>query len=246
MLFIILFLCGALVFGIGAFLYKTKKIEILSGYDSTKKYDREGLAKFDGKNLMYIGGSCAALGFLNLIFKYGVFFILSLGAFIILIIFFVVRSVSGSSKYILWEDENSKKEEEKRNKIVLIVVLIIMIISIVPIGIYTGLNITAKTEVSINKNEVRVKSGMQSTMFKLEDVKNVYVKNTIPKFKKVSGVNAGNINKGRFKVDGYGEGYIFIETNKGPYLYVMLNDGFVIINSKDASKVNSYYKNIAK
>ncbi|MCD2347769.1 DUF3784 domain-containing protein [Clostridium guangxiense] len=245
MLFLTFFLCGVLILGIGVFLYKSKKIEILSGYDITKEYDREGLAKFDGKNLMYIGGLLIVLGFLNLFFKYDRFFIISLIIFFILIMVLVMVSVKGSGKYILSENENSIRSRQKQNKLGLIVILVIILVTIIPIGIIFGIELNGKTEVSVNGKEVKIKSGLESTSFNFNDIKKVYIKNTIPNFSKISGLNMEDINRGRFNVSGYGDGYIFLETNRGPYLYVMLKDGFVIINSKDASKVNGYYHKIS-
>lgn len=244
MLFLTFFLCGVLIFGIGAYLYKSKKIEILSGYDSTKEYDRDGLAKFNGKNLMYIGGLLMVLGFLNLFFKHGMFFTISLGIFFILTMVLVIISVKGSGKYILSENENSMRARQKQNKLTLIVILVITLVTIIPIGIIFGIELNGKTEVSISEKEVKIKSGLESTSFNFDDIKKVYIKNTIPSFTKISGVDMADINRGRFNVSGYGDGYIFLETDKGPYLYVMLKDGFVIINSKDASKVNEYYHKI--
>lgn len=244
MSYFILFICGSLIFVLGIILYKTKKIEILSGYDSTKKYDRDGLAKFEGKNLMYMGSMCMALGVLNLIFKYNMFFIISLGIFFIIIMFFCMRSVVLSSKYILFSNENSAKDEKKRNKVIAIVLGVIILSVIIPVGVILGVELNARNVVNINGSDIEVKAGLESRTFSKYDVKKVYIRNEIPKFRKISGTNINNINRGKYEVNGYGEGNIFLETNKGPYLYVILKDGFVIINSSDGSKIHKYYEEI--
>lgn len=244
MIYVTLFLCGAIVFGMGAFLYKTKKIEIIKSYDSRKQYDRDGLAKFEGKNYMYTGGLLIVVGILNLIFQYNVIFLVALGASLIIIIVISLKSINGRSKYILVENQKAAKLEKRRSKMTLIAVLIIIVITVVPIGVIFGIELNGKTAFSVNGKDVRIKAGLESTSFNLDDIKKVYIKNTIPNFSKVSGLDMGDLNRGRFNVSGYGDGYIFLETNKGPYLYVMLKNGFVIINSKDASKVNEYYHKI--
>lgn len=246
MLFITLFLCGAIVFGMGIFLYKTKKIEIIKGYDSRKQYDRDGLAKFEGKNYMYAGGLLIVLGILNLIFQYGSIFLVALGAYFVFVIVISLKSIDGRSKYILLENEKAAKIEKRRNKAILIAVLIFALIIAAIIGVIFGIELNAKTQFNVSGKDVQIKAGLESTSFNLDDIKKVYIKNTIPSFRKVSGLDTKQINRGRFNVSGYGEGYIFLETNKGPYLYVMLKNGFVIINSKDASKVNTYYHKIGQ
>lgn len=245
MIYVTLFLCGAIVFGMGAFLYKTKKIEIIKSYDSRKQYDRDGLAKFEGRNYMYTGGLLIVVGILNLIFQYNVIFLVALGASLIIIIVISLKSINGRSKYILVENQKAAKLEKRRSKMTLIAVLIIIVITVVPIGVIFGIELNGKTAFSVNGKDVRIKAGLESTSFNLDDIKKVYIKNTIPNFSKVSGLDMGDLNRGRFNVSGYGDGYIFLETNKGPYLYVMLKNGFVIINSKDASKVNSYYHKVS-
>lgn len=245
MLFLILFISGGLIFAIGIFLYKTKKIEILSGFDSNKKYDRDGLAKFEGKNLMYMGSMCMVLGVLNLIFKYNMFFIISLGIFFIIIMFFCMRSVISSSKYELFPNENSVKDEKKLNKVLAIVLCVITLSIAIPVGAILGVELNAKNVISIKDDEVKVKAGLESRTFSKYDIKKVYIKNGIPKFRKISGTNINSINRGKYEVDGYGEGNIFLETNRGPYLYVILKDGFVIINNSDASKIHKCYEEIS-
>lgn len=240
-LYVTLFLCGAIVFGMGAFLYKTKKIEIIKSYDSRKQYDRDGLAKFEGKNYMYTGGLLIVVGILNLIFQYNVIFLAALGISVIFIILISFKSINGRSKYILVENEKAAKIEKRRSKMTLIAVLIIIGITAVPIGVIFGIELNAKTEFSVSGKDVKIKAGLEKASFNLDDIKKVYIKNTIPNFSKISGMDTRDINRGRFNVSGYGDGYIFLETNKGPYLYIMLKNGFVIINSKDASKVNNYY-----
>lgn len=244
MLFITLFICGAVVFGTGVFLYKTKKIEIIKSYDSRKKYDRDGLARFEGKNYMYTGGLLIVMGILNLFFEYGIIFIVALGVFFVLTTAISIKSINGKSKYILSQNEKTAKMEQKRSKMKIIAILIIIIIAVVPIGIILGVELNEKTVFSVNGKDVKIKAGIEKASFNLDDIKKVYIKNTIPSFSKINGFNLGDINRGRFNVSGYGDGNIFIETNKGPYLYIMLKNSFVIINSKNALKINSYYHKI--
>jgi hypothetical protein len=37
-----------------------------------------------------------------------------------------------------------------------------------------------------------------------------------------------------------------LESDKGPYLYVIMGKDFVIINNKDASKTEQFYKELVK
>ncbi|WP_160678099.1 hypothetical protein [Clostridium sp. C8-1-8] len=55
LVFIIFIACSILFISLGIIVYKLKKIEILSYYDGTKKYDRDTLAKIAGKHLIDMG-----------------------------------------------------------------------------------------------------------------------------------------------------------------------------------------------
>ncbi|OGO81266.1 MAG: hypothetical protein A2Y21_10710 [Clostridiales bacterium GWC2_40_7] len=54
-IFLIFMSCGLLLFVIGWYILKSKKIELLSQYDYRRKYNRDALAKFSGRNLFIMG-----------------------------------------------------------------------------------------------------------------------------------------------------------------------------------------------
>ncbi len=55
LIFIIYMSCGLLFLVIGLYILKSKKIEFLSSLDCSKKYNRDTLAKFAGRNLITMG-----------------------------------------------------------------------------------------------------------------------------------------------------------------------------------------------
>ena len=72
------------------------------------------------------------------------------------------------------------------------------------------------------------------------------MKDTIPTIQKINGYSVASISRGKFSVDGLGDGTLFIEANNGPYLYIILGKDFVIINNKDTSVTRKLYTELTK
>lgn len=236
---------GGFLFIMGVIFYKFKKIEMLSGYDKNKKYDREGLAKFTGISFMIMGiipiVSSIILSILNIDFG-GIVEIL---IFIVEVVGLSINVVIKAPKYELIE-EAEKDQMKKLNKTMSIGICILIAIILLPTMFLILSSYNAETKININNSGFEIKFGVSSYYNDLDAIKDIYVKNTIPKFYKISGYGIGNINMGNYKVDGFGQGNLFLDTNKGPYLYIITKDGFVIINNKDKGKTIKIYDELKR
>lgn len=245
MLFNIFIVVGILFLLLGVFVYKFQKIEILSGYDSSKKYDREGLAHFIGKGFMYTGGliivSNLILMFTDLPWKEMAEIII----FIVLVFFFVIRAALKTPQYEIREKAISE-DEKKFNKLVIGGIIGIALVIIVIIFGFSIAGYSSKTEVTVTGGVLEIKSGSISDDLNVSDIKEIYTKDTVPSFKREAGYSMDNVNKGKFKISGYGEGTLFLTSNKGPYIYIIAKDDIVILNNKDAAKTLQIYNDLKK
>lgn len=140
-------------------------------------------------------------------------------------------------------DKNKSSEEIKKQKVYNIITASASVIIVVMVvgGLYAETKTHVK--VDIDKNIINVSAGLlDGGRFNTEDIKDVLIKDTIPASSKVMGTSLGDFKRGTFNVDGLGKGHLYIETGKGPYLYIMLKDSFIIINYKDSEKTQELYK----
>lgn len=117
---------------------------------------------------------------------------------------------------------------------VIILFGIAVLVTAVPISIKTNSN-----KITVSGGDIFSNSSMQ-----ISDVKDVYIKDTIPGCSKIVGVAIGSIRKGTFNVDGLGKGHVYTESDKGPFLYIIGNNNFIIYESKDSAKVNKVYQDV--
>ncbi|WP_010234149.1 hypothetical protein [Clostridium arbusti] len=127
-----------------------------------------------------------------------------------------------------------------------IMIIVVIVVVVTPVSILLFEERMAKTNLNILDNEIEIKAGLADRYYKSNAITDVYLKDTIPKFNKINGVDMGNINRGKFNVQGLGEGFLFLESSKGPYLYIIMGKDFVIINDKDEQKIKHFYTELLK
>lgn len=242
---LIMLIPGALIFMFGFILYKTKAIEMLSGYNPNIKYDREGLANVNGKNLMYMGAVIVISNIIFTIFadKIPNIAFVSISALVIDIVFFSIKAIKESKPYEL--GEKSKSDNEKyyyKTEIVAVTILVIIIFGL--IGGFMFEEVHQSTRLQIDRSLLNIKAGAVERNYDTKSITKVYLKNTIASYTKTSGEGIGKIERGTFTVTGMGSGSLFLESDKGPYLYVIMDKDFVIINNKDVKKTEEFYKEI--
>ena len=103
---------------------------------------------------------------------------------------------------------------------------------------------TRDTEVSINNDSIEIR-GIINTEIPIKNVTGVYLKDSIPKIiVKTNGFDFGNILKGNFKLQGLGEGKLYIYQGSQPYVYINENGNYIIINYKETSKTTELYDSL--
>lgn len=123
-------------------------------------------------------------------------------------------------------------------------------VSIFTVAVVLGLlylSVKVQTEVTIDKENITFSAGfLEKCKYKTNDIYDVSLRETIPSVSKVVGTSFGSLKRGVFDVEGLGRGHLYIETDRGPYLYIMLKDSFIIISYKDPEKTRGLYKMITQ
>ncbi len=83
---------------LGAFIWKTRAVELVAGYEPEKTTDPEGLARCIGINMIAMGALVLAGNFLGVLFP-GIPFEYKLGFILLAIAVFTVRAVAQCRKF---------------------------------------------------------------------------------------------------------------------------------------------------
>lgn len=108
------------------------------------------------------------------------------------------------------------------------------------------ISVGTKTSINITQTNFEIKAGFIKKNYSTKNITKVYLKNTVPEARKISGDNVFGVKRGKFYVEGMGNGTLFLQNDKGPFIYVILNKNFVIINSKNVSETRKLYNQLLK
>lgn len=138
---------------------------------------------------------------------------------------------------------NSQKFDHNKNKKNWLTHLILGLVCIFVIGIIVYGFIPAK--VSVN-NDTLSFSGMYGFDIGVSDIKDIELAESIPAIKlRTNGFSLGNINKGYFKLERYGNTHLLLHSNKSPFLVITkTNNEKIIINYSEQAKTQEVYSTI--
>ncbi|SCX92204.1 DUF3784 domain-containing protein [Alkaliphilus peptidifermentans] len=239
-LFVFLFTPMLLIL-FGILIKYFKQYWLIAGYNTASKKEKENidaekLGAFIG-NVMFVLAAINLSGLLLRYLGYRLLGDLTWGLFIIVIIFTVFR---GQSFY-----KESGSTNGKMDRLSLIVVLIVTLPILMFVGglMWYG-NVT--NEVTVEGDIIRI-SGMYGTSVSREAITSIELLNEIPNIeRKLNGLNFGNINKGVFRLADWGNGWVYLESNKGPYVVIRYNiEGLIVINYKNSEDTERVYAMIS-
>lgn len=134
------------------------------------------------------------------------------------------------------------KVEKITSKLKGVFVLVIVFAAVLMVFISAG----TKTSIKITRTNFQIKGGFISKNYSIKKITKIYLKDTVPETRKVMGDNIFGVKRGEFYVDGFGKGMLFLEKDKGPFIYVIMNKDFVIINNKNVSETKKIYNELIK
>ena len=133
---------------------------------------------------------------------------------------------------------------QKRKKNSVIAALIIggaVIIGVAAFLIYMNKNFKVDTEIVVTDTTFEV-MGLHNGIYELSSITSVELKDTLPNIlERTQGAAINEVKKGNFKLEDLGLCRLYLISDEGPYLYIKVNDFYVIINYKDKTRTEALY-----
>ena len=63
---------------------------------------------------------------------------------------------------------------------------------------------------------------------------------------KTNGFGGGASLRGHFRVEGLGDGRLYVEEGFAPYVLVRLREGFVVVNFREPERTRALYEEMAR
>ncbi|MBL4937256.1 DUF3784 domain-containing protein [Clostridium sp. YIM B02515] len=130
-----------------------------------------------------------------------------------------------------------------QSKIAIGLVIGVLIVSGILVGtLFTHGN--KETQVIVSDNLIDIK-GPYSSKYSIKGIENIELKDTIPEIlSKSIGYDMGSSQKGDFNLKGIGGARLYVNNEKGPYIYIKKEGKYIIINLKDENKTRELYDSI--
>jgi hypothetical protein len=101
--------------------------------------------------------------------------------------------------------------------------------------------------VAVTPGGLAVETLFYGASFAAADVTEVSLKTTLPRVLwKTSGFAGAGTLRGRFQVEGLGEGRLYVEEGFAPYVLVRLRQGFVVVNFREPERTRALYDTMAR
>lgn len=118
---------------------------------------------------------------------------------------------------------------------------VILIAGVVLFLFFLAKSTTKETEVVISSTSFEVK-GMFGGVYDFDKVTAIEMEDSIPAvIVKTNGSGLGEVKKGSFKLEGLGECKLFTLSDNGPFIYVLADGKYVIMNYADKVKTEKLY-----
>lgn len=130
--------------------------------------------------------------------------------------------------------------KDKKNFINLIVIVVVLV------ALVDSFLIGRK--VTVDDNRLKVSSGLISpkTDIALDEIEDVYVKDTIPSMKRNFGTAMGKTKKGTFTDKELGKGKVYVTSKDNAFVYVIYDDSFSIIGAETQSEAEELVAKLKK
>ena len=222
------------------FLLKTGKHNwIILGYKSSAEMEREGVDIAGLGN--FIGSSCFAIAALLLLAGvldhyhqfHGVVF--SIASLFFVVAFILIR-IQKYRRRIL-----PNMASPPRAKVALGIIVSVLLLA-GSMLVYGGI----EESVQVAKDEIEI-GGLYGTTLEMSHVSDVSLLARLPKIQtKIGGFDFAAAIKGRFKLEGIGDGRLYVNAIAPPFIEIKYNDTFVILNFKDSTTTLATFEKISK
>lgn len=213
-----------------------KQYWLTAGYNTMPKEKKEnvdvaGLANFMG-NSFFALGAFALAGSLIASRWYPDLF----PAVIMLCTAGIILVVFGAQKF-------DKNKRNKKDNLILIAVLAVAVLVLGGVG---AMLIYGSRSPGVEATpEGIVISGMYGATIPAEEITGISLEDEIPKIlTRNNGFDSGTVKKGHFTLEGLARGRLYLESDRGPFIYISTKSGCTIINYKDPSRTKALYRTL--
>jgi hypothetical protein len=207
---------------------------LISGYNTMsaekkKNVDARGLGNFMGNCMFVIAGILLAGIIIDSMgFSWGIM------ASALIMSLFVIYILVAAQTY----DHNKKTKKDKA------VLAVVITAAVIIAGSLAG-SMTFETrpvKVEITPQTIGIK-GMYGVTIPVSSIENITLEQGMPKvLAKTNGFNAGGTLKGNFRLEGIGAAKLFVQSQAGPFIYIVTAQGdTVIINYRDGQQTRELY-----
>ncbi len=240
--------CIGLCILLGIVLSMGKASFLIAGFnmmakENQDKYDKVALCKFTGK-IMFALAFSMVFWVLYQAFEIKCLLYIGVILFLAFLMFLLIYTNTGN-RFKIGSSSVGKKQRKVSEYSPMIIGLISLLGSVM--FLFVLVNGTKKeTEVIIQGNQIVFK-GQYGVTDNLKEITDVQLKTNIPAIgMKVNGAGLGEIMKGDFEVEGLGTCRLFVHSEKGPFIYIMVDGKYTIINFKDSNETMAIYEELKK
>lgn len=95
---------------------------------------------------------------------------------------------------------------------------------------------TSGLSLSIKGDIVTIQAPLYGTSFSIEEIQETELLQSLPKGRRVDGMATDRYLLGRFRLDGYGDGLVYVYTDEPPYVLLHLTDRVILLNRSMVEK----------
>jgi hypothetical protein len=137
------------------------------------------------------------------------------------------------------------KQRQKNSTIAGLIIGGVVLIGVAIFLYVLNKNVNIETEVIVRDSEFEVQ-GMYGGIYEYSSVTSVELKDSIPEIlERTNGAAINEVKKGNFKLQDLGLCRLYLLSEEGPYLYIKVNDFYVIINYKDKTMTEVLYQELS-
>lgn len=231
MLIVLLFIISGILLKSGKYFW------LVSGYNAMQEIEKgnvdiTGLRNFAANSCFVIAAILLVAGVFD---HYHIFYglVTSISSLFFAVAFMLIRAQKYNRSVLPY----GKKRGQGR------VVLGIVVVFLVTVG---GMLIYGSIEqnVDVGKDQIEIR-GLCGTTVGMRDVPDVLIIDKLPSIQsKRTGFDFGSVLKGNFKLEGLGNGKMYVNASTPPFIEIKYDNTFVILNSRDTATTHKIYNKI--
>lgn len=216
--------------GLGYLIKYRQAYMLIAGYNTAsdeekKEMEAKGMGPFFA-NWMFALGGWMLLGTTLIVIKIPYAIEGTYGGLILGTVVMAVQSI------------NYSPERTRKLNWMVVIGMIAITVMLVGYGVYSTISTNS---LAIDDQKLKV-TGEYGKEWRLAHIEAYYLTDQLPKIKSRSfGTSTNNRKKGRFVVEEWGKGWLYLYKDRPPYLVIKSKDSFIMINAKDPDVTQQWF-----